>query len=108
MTKAELAAAVYSRANVSRAEAFGLVDMMLDELSAALSRSENVKLSSFGAFSVRSKKERIGRNPKTGAEAVIAARRVVTFKASRTLRDRLATNGTAETALTAETVSEAV
>jgi integration host factor subunit alpha len=82
--------------------------MMLDELTSALSRNENVKLSSFGAFVVRSKKKRFGRNPRTGAAATIAARRVVTFRASQTLRDRLAATGASETPLAAENVSRSL
>jgi integration host factor subunit alpha len=63
--------------------------MMLAEIADALSRGENIKLSSFGTFLVRSKGERVGRNPKTGVEAPIAARRVVVFKASKILGSRL-------------------
>lgn len=107
-TRAELAAAVYSRVNVSRGEAYELVDMMLEEMASALSRGEDVKLSSFGAFVVRSKNERPGRNPKTGVGVTIAARRVLTFRASRTLRDRLTANGASEPPLAADKTSEAV
>ncbi|WP_158816128.1 integration host factor subunit alpha [Methylocapsa sp. S129] len=89
VTRDDLASAVYGRVGASRAEAHALVDMMLAEIVDTLSRGENVKLSSFGAFFVRSKSERIGRNPKTGVEAPIAARRVVVFKASKILGGRL-------------------
>jgi integration host factor subunit alpha len=89
VTRAELAAAVYERVGVSREEARQLVAMTLAEITEALSRSENVKLSHFGAFVVRSKRERVGRNPKTGIEAPISARRVVVFKASRILCGRI-------------------
>jgi integration host factor subunit alpha len=89
VTRADLAAAVHKQAGPSRAEAHELVDMMFAEIADALSRGENVKLSSFGTFLVRSKGERIGRNPKTGVEASIAARRVVVFKASKVLGGRL-------------------
>jgi integration host factor subunit alpha len=89
VTRAELAAAVYERVGVSREEAHQLVAMTLAEIIEALGRSENVKLSNFGAFVVRSKRERVGRNPKTGIEAPISARRVVVFKASRRLCGRV-------------------
>lgn len=91
VTRANLAGTVYGRTSVSREEVHRLVTMMLNEITDALSRSENVKLSSFGTFAVRSKRERVGRNPKTGIEAPIAARRVVVFKASRILGRRLNT-----------------
>ena len=63
--------------------------MLLTEVAEALGRGEDVKLASFGAFIVRDKRARIGRNPKTGADATIAARRVLLFHASRNLRDRV-------------------
>ena len=88
VTRDDLASAVYRRVGASRAEAHALVDMMLAEIADALRRGENVKLSSFGTFLVRSKGERVGRNPKTGVEAPIAARRVVVFKASKILGSR--------------------
>ena len=94
VTRDDLASAVYRRVGASRAEAHALVDMMLAEIADALRRGENVKLSSFGTFLVRSKGERVGRNPKTGVEAPIAARRVVVFKASKILGSRL--NGKAQ------------
>ena len=85
VTRACLAAAVYRRAGVSRADAHLLVAMVLTEILEALNRGESIKLSSFGSFIVRSKRERVGRNPKTGIEAPITARRVVVFKASKVL-----------------------
>lgn len=106
-TRAELAAAVYSRVNVSRAEAYELVNKMLEELASALSRGEDVKLSSFGAFVVRSKNERVGRNPKTGVEVKIAARKVVAFRASRILRDRLGAIEQNEMHAVADDISQA-
>ena len=90
VTRADLATAVYDRATLSRKEALELVEMTIGEIADTLSRGEDVKLASFGAFVVRSKRERVGRNPKTGVEAKIAARRVVMFKASQYLRDRVA------------------
>jgi len=97
VTRADLAAAVYQRLPISREDALELVGMTLDEIASTLSRGDNVKLSSFGAFVVRAKRERIGRNPKTGVEAPIAARRVVMFKASQALRDRVSGNSPQET-----------
>ncbi len=93
-TRAELLDAVYSACpSLSRAQAREVFEMTLEEVVTALLREETVKLRSFGAFSVRSKRERIGRNPRTGVEAKIDARRVLTFKASPTLIARV--NGAA-------------
>ena len=88
-TRANLAAAVYGQGKVSREEANRLVAMTLTEIIDALSRSENVRLSTFGSFLVRFKRERMGRNPKTGVDSVISARRVVVFKASRIMGARI-------------------
>jgi integration host factor subunit alpha len=96
VTRADLATAVYAQAKISRAESLELVEMMLSEIDRTLSRGEDVKLASFGAFVVRAKGERIGRNPKTGVETPIAARRVVMFKASQSLRDRVSGNSQQE------------
>jgi len=71
---------------VSRAEAAVLLDQILDEMVDAMERGESVRLSSFGTFAIRDKKERLGRNPKTGQQVPINARRVVTFKASDVLK----------------------
>ena len=89
LTRADLAAAVVARLAMSRRQSADLVDMLLTEVADALGRGEDVKLASFGAFIVRDKRARIGRNPKPGADATIAARRVLLFHASRTLRDRV-------------------
>ena len=89
VTRVDLAAAVYERAGVSRKEAHRFVALMLTEIAEALTRNESVKISAFGSFVVRSKRERLGRNPKTGVDAPIIARRVVVFKASRVLGLRL-------------------
>ncbi len=86
LTRAALREAVYGCCpTLSRAEARKLLDATFDEISEALLRGEAVKLRSFGTFNVRSKRERIGRNPKTGVEATITPRRVLTFKASPVL-----------------------
>ena len=93
ITRADLSEAVYQRLGLSRAESAQLVEQVLREICDSLERGENVKLSSFGSFIVRSKNERIGRNPKTGVEVPIAPRRVLTFRASQLLRDQIAKAG---------------
>ncbi len=89
ITRADLAEAVYRQVGLSRKESNALVQSVLGEIADTLSRGEPVKLSSFGAFHVRDKKERIGRNPKTGVEAPISERRVLTFKPSNVLKARV-------------------
>lgn len=89
VTRSELTDAVYRQLGLSRTESSDLVEAMLEEISMALERGETVKLSSFGSFSVRHKNERIGRNPKSGVEVPITPRRVVTFKASHILKERI-------------------
>ncbi len=86
VTRISLIEAVYNCCpTLSRAEARRTLDAMLEEISEALVRGEPVHLRSFGSFKVRSKRARIGRNPKTGEEAPITPRRVLTFKASSLL-----------------------
>jgi integration host factor subunit alpha len=89
LTRADLSEAVYKQIGLSRSESAALVELMLNEISAAVERGENVKLSSFGSFIVRAKGERIGRNPKTGVEVPITPRRVMVFKASNVLKARI-------------------
>lgn len=89
LTRADLAEKVYEEVGLSRNETADLVEQVLDEVIGALGRNENVKLSSFGSFNLRSKGERIGRNPKTGEEVPILPRKVVTFRASHVLKDRV-------------------
>jgi integration host factor subunit alpha len=89
VTRADLAAVVYERLGGSRREAPRLVDATFSEIMDALVRGERAKLVSFGSFVLRTKSARVGRNPKTGVEAKITERRVVTFKASTTLRDHV-------------------
>ena len=89
ITRADLAEAVYQRVGLSRAESAELVETFLREVCDAVARGENVKLSSFGSFVVRSKGERIGRNPKTGVEVPITPRRVMVFKPSNILKARI-------------------
>ena len=82
-TRADLLEAVYGTCpGLSRAQAREVVEQSLDEICAALERGETVKLRAFGAFSVRSTRARVGRNPKTGEEYPITARRVLTFRPS--------------------------
>ena len=89
ITRADLAEAVYRRVGLSRHEAGQLVETVLEEMSDTLARGETVKLASFGSFHVRAKGQRMGRNPKTGIDAVIDARRVMTFKPSYVLKNRV-------------------
>jgi integration host factor subunit alpha len=86
ITRVDLAEAVYRHVGLSRKESATLVQLVLSELADALTAGETVKLSSFGSFVVRSKAERIGRNPKTGVEAPITQRRVIVFKPSSVLK----------------------
>jgi len=89
LTRVDLAEAVYQHVGLSRKESAALVQAVLTELSDRLVAGESVKLSSFGSFVVRSKGERIGRNPKTGVEVPITERRVMVFKPSNVLKARI-------------------
>jgi integration host factor subunit alpha len=89
VTRADLYEAVYQKTGLSRAECTALVELVFKEISDCLERGEAVKLSGFGLFAVRSKGQRIGRNPKTGKEVVISPRRVVAFKLSKIVRQRI-------------------
>jgi integration host factor subunit alpha len=90
LTRADLCDAIYGEIGLSRADCAKLVESIIDHMSDALARGENVKISGFGTFILRDKPERIGRNPKTGVEVPIAARRVLTFRASQKMRDSIA------------------
>jgi integration host factor subunit alpha len=90
VTRADLADVVHRRLGLSRAESAGLVERVLHHICHALSEGQNVKVSGFGTFILRDKGQRIGRNPKTGVEVPIAPRRVMTFRASQIMRDRIA------------------
>lgn len=87
--RAHLYDAVYQAAHVSRAESVALVGLVLKEIADCLVRGEAVKLSSFGSFIVRHSRQRTGRNPKTGKEVSIPARRAVVFKPSAVLTERI-------------------
>ena len=85
-TRSTLSEAVYKNVGLSRNESAALVDSVFNEISKSLIGGHDVKISSFGTFIVRNKKERVGRNPKTGEEVMISARKVVTFKAGPKLK----------------------
>jgi integration host factor subunit alpha len=89
LTRADLAQAVHLTIGLSRNDSAQLVETMLEDISRTLEKGEQVKLSSFGTFSVNSKRERIGRNPKTGVEARITPRRVLSFRASNMLKKKV-------------------
>lgn len=89
LTRADLSEAVYEEVGLSRNESASLVEQVLEEVISSLVSGENVKISSFGSFSVRQKGERIGRNPKTGEEVPILPRRVISFRASHVLKERV-------------------
>jgi integration host factor subunit alpha len=89
ITRADLSEAVYQEVGLSRNESAELVEAVLNEISDALVKGEMVKLSSFGSFAVRKKGQRIGRNPKTGEEVPILPRRVLVFRASHVLKNRI-------------------
>ena len=90
LTRADLSDIVHNRLGLSRAESAGVVERVLFHMCHALSEGRNVKVSGFGSFILRDKGERVGRNPKTGIEVPIAPRRVMTFRASQIMRDRIA------------------
>jgi integration host factor subunit alpha len=90
LTRADLADVVHNRLGLSRAESAQLVERVLHHMCHSLSEGKNVKISGFGSFILRDKGERVGRNPKTGIEVAIAPRRVMTFRASQIMRDRIA------------------
>jgi integration host factor subunit alpha len=89
LTKAELAEMLFERVGLNKREAKDMVETFFDEIRGALERGESVKLSGFGNFQLRDKPQRPGRNPKTGEEIPISARRVVTFHASQKLKTQI-------------------
>ena len=90
LTRMDLSDAVFREVGLSRNESAQLVESILTHMSDALARGESVKISSFGTFSVRDKSARIGRNPKTGEEVPIHPRRVLTFRPSHLMKERVA------------------
>lgn len=93
LTRADLSEALHHQVGLSRADSSKLVEDILSHMCDSLSKGENVKISGFGTFVLRDKGERIGRNPKTGIEVPIAPRRVLTFRASQMMRDRIVEGG---------------
>lgn len=89
VTRADLCEAVYKTVGLSRTESAQLVELVIEEICTSVAHGEAVKLSSFGSFIVRSKSERVGRNPKTGEEVPISPRRVMVFKPSNVLKQRI-------------------
>ena len=91
LTRADLADVIHKEVGLSRADSATMVERILGLMCHALADGQNVKISGFGSFVLRDKGERIGRNPKTGVEVPIAPRRVLTFRASQLMRDRIVT-----------------
>ena len=89
VTRADLMEAIYREVGLSRNESAQLVETVLDEISKSLTKGQTVKISSFGSFSVREKAQRVGRNLKTGEAVPILPRRVLVFRASHVLKDRI-------------------
>ena len=90
LTRADLADVVHRKLGLSRAESANVVERVLHYMGESLAKGRNVKISGFGTFILRDKGQRVGRNPKTGVEVPIAPRRVMTFRASQIMRDRIA------------------
>jgi integration host factor subunit alpha len=90
LTRADLADVAHRKLGLSRAESASVVERLLHHMCHALAQGKNVKISGFGSFILRDKGQRVGRNPKTGVEVPIAPRRVMTFRASQIMRDRIA------------------
>ena len=88
LTRMDLSESVFREVGLSRNESADLVESVLEKISASLVAGEQVKISSFGTFSIRQKNARVGRNPKTGEEAPIPPRRVLTFRPSQLMEDR--------------------
>ena len=89
LTKAELAERLFEELGLNKREAKEIVEMFFEEIRGALERGQQVKLSGFGNFDLRDKKQRPGRNPKTGEEIPITARRVVTFRPGQKLKAKV-------------------
>jgi integration host factor subunit alpha len=89
LTRADLAETLNRQIGLSRADASTMIESILDHMTDALIDGENVKVSGFGTFVLRDKGQRIGRNPKTGIEVPITPRRVLTFRASQGMRQRV-------------------
>jgi integration host factor subunit alpha len=101
-TRSTLSEAVYRNVGLSRNESATLVDSVFTEIYKSLIDGQDVKISSFGTFIVRNKKERVGRNPKTGEEVPITARQVVTFRASNVLKSEVSDLSKVDTSIDTE------
>jgi integration host factor subunit alpha len=98
ITRVELSDAVYrTKVGLTRTESSALVDLVLKEITNTIARGESVKLSSFGTFAVRNKRQRIGRNPKTGVEVPIFSRRVAVFRPSAIIKREIQNNSKSDT-----------
>jgi integration host factor subunit alpha len=93
LTRADLAETINRKMGFSRAESLEMVEAILSRMCDAMADGQNVKISGFGSFILRSKRERVGRNPKTGVEVPITPRRVMTFRASQKLKSRISYGG---------------
>jgi len=89
ITRNDVADQIFAEVGLSRRDSAEILDMVVDEIRTELQKGKDVKLSSFGTFSLRKKKARIGRNPKTGVEAAISPRTVISFKPSQLLRKKV-------------------
>ncbi len=89
LTRSSLAEAIYAAVGLSRAESAALVEAVLEAVAGSLEVGEAVKITGFGTFAIRQKGRRVGRNPKTGEEVAIAPRRVLSFRPSQQLRQRI-------------------
>ena len=105
-TRSTLSEAVFKNVGLSRNESSALVDSVFNEILKSLIEGDDVKISSFGTFIVRNKKERIGRNPKTGEEVPITARSVVTFRASNVLKSRVNLKNKSQKSQSLESLNE--
>ena len=105
MTKADIIESVYEKVGFSKKEAADIVEMVFDTIKETLERGEKIKISGFGNFIVRDKKSRVGRNPQTGEEIEISARREHTFRPSQVLKNAL--NASAEAAEAAQAQAQA-
>ena len=96
LTKAEIADTLYEELGLNKREAKEFVEIFFNEISETLISGLDVKISGFGNFILRDKKERPGRNPKTGEDVIISPRRVVTFRAGQKLKSRVENNAFSE------------
>jgi integration host factor subunit alpha len=90
MTRADLSESLHRNIGLSRAESSKIVDSILEHMISSLANGEHLKITGFGTFTVREKAERIGRNPKTGVEVPIAPRKVLSFRPSQQMREKVA------------------